>query len=67
MFLLPFKPVAPHCSTQDPGGGVESRSEGWSWVGLGVGLGIRVWSWLGICKVGGVGSGSSYLEVHCPA
>jgi len=34
-------PVAPHYSTQDPGGGVGSRSEGWSWVGLGVGLGIR--------------------------
>jgi len=33
--------VAPHCSTWDPGGGVGSRSEGWSWVGLGVGLGIR--------------------------
>jgi len=25
--------VAPHCSTRDPGGGVGSRSEGWSWVG----------------------------------
>jgi len=66
--------VGPHCSTQDPGGGVGSRSVGWSWVGLGVnlgfmgwswvglevGLGIRGWSWvgLGICKVGGVGCGS---------
>jgi len=30
-------------------------------IGLGVGLGIRGWRWvgLGICKVGGVGSGSN--------
>jgi len=61
---------APHCSTQDPGGGVGFRSEGWSWVGLGVGLGIRGWSWvgLGLCKVGGVGSGSdSSLWISCSA
>jgi len=53
--------VAPHCSTQDPGGGVGSRSKGWRWVGLGVGLGIRGPRWLGLgkCKVGGVGSGSN--------
>jgi len=46
-------PVAPHCSTRDPGGGVKSRSKGWRWVGLGVGLGIRRWRWVGL----GVGLG----------
>jgi len=46
----------PHSSTRDPGGGVGSRSEGWSWVGL------------GICKVGGVGSESdSSLWISCSA
>jgi len=47
---VPLSTVAPHCSTRDPGGGVGSRSEGWSWVGLGV------------CKVGGVGSGFHVLQ-----
>jgi len=67
---LQKKTVAPQCSTQDPGGGVGSRSEGWSWVGLGVGLGIRGWSWigLGICKVGGVRSGTdSSPWISCSA
>jgi len=56
-------PVAPHCSTQDPGGGVGSRSEGWSWVGLGVGLGIRGWSWIGL----GQGCPFLLLPTDCPA
>jgi len=53
--LGPSKAVTPHCSTQDPGGGVGSRSKGWRWVGLGLGLGIRWWRWVGlcICKEGG--------------
>jgi len=39
----------------------KSKKKGFGvWPGLGVGLGIKGWSWvgLGICKVGGVGSGS---------
>jgi len=48
----PTYPVAPHCSTGDPGGGVGSRSEEWRWVGLGVGLGIKGWSWVGLGKIG---------------
>ena len=43
---LVYPSAAPHCSTRDPGGGVGSRYKGWRLVGL------------GICKVGGVGSGS---------
>jgi len=69
LILLETLP-APHCSTQDPGGGVRSRSKGWRWVGLGVGLGIRGprWLGLGICKVGGVGSGSNSSSwISCSA
>jgi len=51
--------VAPHYSTQDPGGGVGSTFKGWRWVGLGVGLGIRGRRCVGICQVGGVGFGSN--------
>jgi len=51
-------------------GRVGSRSKGWRWVGLGVGLGIRGRSWVsvGVCKVGGVGSGSdSSPWISCSA
>jgi len=59
-FSRDIPPVAPRCSTRDPGGRIESRSKRWRWVGLGVGLGIRGQRWVGsdICKVGGVRSGS---------
>jgi len=66
----PLGPVAPHCSTRDPGGRVGPRSKGWRWVGLGVGLGFRGRRWvglgvgLGIFKVGGVGSGDPAVVLH---
>jgi len=56
---LKLKLVKTHCSTQYPGGGFRSISEGWSWVGLG----IRGWSWVGL----GQGCPTLFMLIDCPA